>query len=447
MDELSAGRLSSLQRIKDKAKSDKEDKESEATPSPVSSSGASGPLIIIAVVTCCAVLWAAQAIIVPTVMAVVLALILTPVVAMLEKWRIPTGAAAIMVVVFAVTMIAGTAIALAPGVTDWMKRAPEISRTIERKLQPVKEWLVSFQAASSQLDKITTVGATPGTATIVAAPSGGASIVETAPAAIAQTLYVIVLALFLIGSRKTYRKRFVLLSSDRANRLRVLRIMNESLEQVSGYLFTMMCVSIGLAIVTTACFAIAGIEYPFLWGAAFGAASIIPYIGPTAVILLCALVQFATQDTLGAAAVAPLILLGVNTIESNFVTPFLVSRRIAVSAIAIFLALAVFIWLWGPMASILAVPLLILFHAIAKHVPSLQPYAILLQSENDHSEEVTSSARQRFSEVPDTTAATWRDTIASFVRPWRKSETVPRPAETANEASSVRPAVAVCATI
>jgi len=292
-------------------------------------------------------------------------------------------------------------------------------RSIERKLQPLKQWLVSFQAASTQLDKITAVGAAPGTATVVVAPSGGASIVETAPAVLAQTVYIIVLALFLIGSRKTYRKRLILLSRDRDNRLRVSRIMNESLEQVSGYLFMMMCVSIGLAIVTTAAFAIAGIEYPFVWGVAFGAASIIPYLGPTAVILLCTLVQFATQDTLGAAAVAPLILLGINTIEANFITPFLVSRRIAVSAVAIFLALAVFIWLWGPMASILAVPLLILFHAIAKHVPSLQPYAVLLQAEGDHAEEVTYSARQRFfADEPDA-SPTWRGAVASFVRRWR----------------------------
>jgi hypothetical protein len=122
-------------------------------------------------------------------------------------------------------------------------------------------------------------------------------------------------------------------------------------------------------------------------------------------------------------------LLGINTIESNFVTPFLVSRRIAVSAIAIFLALALFIWLWGPMASILAVPLLILFHAIAKHVPSLQPYAILLQAENDQSDEVGDSARQRFF-AAESEAGTpnWYSRIASFSSRFHKA--LARPAQT-----------------
>ena len=394
MGEMSAAQQATLQRIKDKAKSES----STDAPATVAEPGsaARGPLVILAVIATAAALWAAQSIIVPTVMAVVLALILAPIVGVLERWRIPSGAAALIVIATAVALIAASVMALAPGVADWMKRAPEISRSIERKLEPVKRWLVTVQAASNQLDKITDVGTPPGATTVVAAPSSGGSLIETAPAALAQTVYIVVLALFLIGGRKTYRKRIVMLSADRDNRLRVMRILNEALDQVSGYLFTMMCVSIGLAFVTALCFAIAGIESPLLWGAAFGFASIIPYLGPTAVILACALVQFATQDTLGAATVAPLILLGINTIESNFVTPFLVSRRIAVSALAIFLALAVFIWLWGAMASILAVPLLILFHAIAKHVPSLEPYAILLQAENDHSDETGDNPRQRF---------------------------------------------------
>ena len=397
MDELSAARQATVQRVKDKVKSDKELETSETAEALIDAGDRTrAPMIIVTVIACAAALWAAQDIIVPTVMAVVLALILTPLVAILESWRIPTSAAALIVILTAAALMALAVVALAPGASDWMKRAPEISRSIERKLEPAKQWLISFQAASSQLDKITDVGAPPGSTTVVAAPRNGDSIVEMAPAALAQTVYVIVLAFFLIGCRKIYRKRIIMLSSDRANRLRVSRIMNESLDQVSGYLFTMMCVSIGLALVTALCFWIAGIEYPFLWGVAFGAASIIPYLGPTAVILVCALVQFATQDTIGAAAVAPLILLGINTVESNFVTPFLVSRRIAVSAIAIFLALAIFIWLWGPMASILAVPLLILFHAIANHVPSLRPYAILLQAENDQSDEIGDSARRRF---------------------------------------------------
>ncbi len=413
MSELSAARLSSVQRIKDKAKLSKEPEAPNVQLDDLTSIRRS--LVIVAIAACGAILWAAQAILVPTAMAVVLALVLTPVVVVLERWRIPTAIAAFLVVLVAAASIAGAATALAPSVADWIKRAPEISQTIQRKLQPIKAWLASYQMASNELHEIAKVGAASDAPAAVAAPSSGGSI-WAAPAALAQTSYVIVLALFLIVVRKVYRKRLILLASDRADRLRVARILNQSLKQASQYLLTMMCVSVGLAFVTAACFTLAGIENPVLWGAVFGAASFIPYVGPAATILACGLVQFATQDTLAAAAVAPLILLGINMLESNIVTPLLVSRRTAISAIAIFLTVAAFIWLWGPAASIVAIPVLILFSAIAKNVPRLQPYALLLQAEHGNSEEIVNAARLHFfSEVESDEPATWRAYIVGLV--------------------------------
>ncbi len=371
-------------------------------------------LTVIAIAICGAVLWFAQPILVPTALGMVLALILSPVVSYLEKFRIPTSIASVLVVLMAAALIAGTVAVLRPGVASWIDNAPQISRSVEQKLQPLKNWLASFEAASSRLEKLTQGTQPPGT--VVAAPDNGGSFIETAPAALAQTFYVIALALFLINVRKVYRKRLILLSSDRGDRLRVARIMNESLEQVSQYLFVMMCIGIGVGVVTAISFAIAGIDNPLFWGTAFGIGSLIPYIGPTSVILVCALVQFALEPTLAQAAVGPLLLLAINTVEANFVTPLLVSRRTAVSAIAIFLTIALFVWLWGPAASIVAVPLLILFSAVAKHVPSLQPYAILLQAESNHADEITNATRfQFFADDPSSKERTWPDYIRSFI--------------------------------
>lgn len=412
MSELSPARLSSVQRIKDKAKSSKPPEAPDARADDLKAIRIC--LIIIAVVTCCAVLWAARAILVPTAIAVVLALALTPIVAGLERLRIPTIVAALMVVMIAAAAIAGAATALVPSALDWIKRAPEISRTIEQKIKPMKAWLVTYKEASSQLNKIADVAAPSDPPPAPSAPEEEGSL-WTAPTVLAQTSYAIVLALFLIVVRKVYRKRFILLSSDRGDRLRVARILNESMDQVSEYLFTMMCISIGLAVVTATCFAIVGIENALLWGVLFGAASFIPYVGPTVAILACGLFEFATQDTIAQAAVAPLILMAINTIESNFVTPLLVSRRTAVSAIAIFLTIALFLWLWGPAASIVAVPLLILFSAIAKNVPSLQPFAVLLQAEGENVEELTNAARLRFfSETSADEPVTWRSRFANL---------------------------------
>jgi len=86
-------------------------------------------------------------------------------------------------------------------------------------------------------------------------------------------------------------------------------------------------------------------------------------------------------DTLADALAPPLILLGINTIEANLVQPWLLSRRIVLSPIAIFVMVALLLWMWGAAAAITAVPLLIFFQTISLHVPSLRAAGRLLATE------------------------------------------------------------------
>jgi predicted PurR-regulated permease PerM len=107
-------------------------------------------------------------------------------------------------------------------------------------------------------------------------------------------------------------------------------------------------------------------------------------IGPTTVIITAAVVGFATGNTLADALVPPLIILAIDTVEANFVQPWLLSRRIVISPIAIFIMVVGLVWMWGPPAAITAVPMLIIFHTVSLHVPSLRPMALLLARETDH---------------------------------------------------------------
>lgn len=341
-------------------------------------------LIILAVIACGVAAWAMQDFLMPTATGVVLALALAPIVAGLERLGLPTVAASIVVIVSIGAIIAGTAVAVAPGVSELIKDAPQIARTIERKARPLKEWLGTVQAATDKLDEMSKIPGGEGAAQAAApAQSSGGAVMELAPKVIGQAIYAFVLALFLISVREPYRKRIILLPSGREQRLRVARVMNESLAQVSHYLFIMTIINAGVAVAAALAFTVLGIPYAVVWGVAFGIASYIPYVGPTATIALCALTQLVAAPSIGEAIVAPMVLVCINFIESTFVTPWLVSRRIAVSSLGVFLTVAMFGWLSGPFAAVVAVPILILFSAVARHVPGLEPFAILLLAENE----------------------------------------------------------------
>lgn len=353
-------------------------------------------LLILTIIACGAAAWATQDFLMPTATAVVVAMALTPIVRTLERLGLPTVVASAIVVASIGAVIAGTTVAIAPGLSELISTAPEIAVTIERKARPLKQWLGNFQAATDKLDQVSQLRTDDGSPKVSApVQSSGAAVMELAPQVIGQTIYVLVLALFLISVREPYRKRLIMLPATREHRLRMARILNESLSQVSHYLFVMTMINTGVAVAVTLAFELQGVAYAAVWGLAFGIACYIPYVGPTVMIAICTLTQLVTAPTITQALIPSILLLIVNFIESNFVTPWLISRRIAVSSLAVFLTVAMFALLAGPFAAIVAVPLLILFSTVAHHVPGLEPIAILLLPEGETSLETQKSGLKK----------------------------------------------------
>ncbi len=319
----------------------------------------------------------------PTAIAAILALVLSPLASGLERLGLTSGAAAVVVVTMTIVAIAGGAYVFAPSASDWAKRAPDIVRSVEHKLRPIKKQLAVVESASRQ---ITAAAPLPSHgASIVAEPAddGMLSLVAmSASHALATLVYTAALTIFLLSQRRRYTEGLILLPRRHIHRLRVARVCRDVRNRVAGYLLTLAMINVGLAAATALCFALAGIADPFLWGIAFGILNFIPIIGPATIILSALAVGFATANTLTGALVPAAILLALDTVEAYFVQPLLLSRRLVLSPVAIFVTVATLVWMWGAPAAIIAVPLLILLHTVLSHVPQLRPYALFLASEH-----------------------------------------------------------------
>ena len=55
-------------------------------------------------------------------------------------------------------------------------------------------------------------------------------------------------------------------------------------------------------------------------------------------------------------------------LEGHFLTPMIVGRRLELNALAVFIALAFWTWLWGPMGAFLSSPLLIVALIVKEHL-------------------------------------------------------------------------------
>jgi predicted PurR-regulated permease PerM len=59
---------------------------------------------------------------------------------------------------------------------------------------------------------------------------------------------------------------------------------------------------------------------------------------------------------------------GITFLEGHFVTPTIIGRRLSLNALAVFIALAFWTWLWGPMGAFLSSPLLIVGLILKEHL-------------------------------------------------------------------------------
>ena len=75
------------------------------------------------------------------------------------------------------------------------------------------------------------------------------------------------------------------------------------------------------------------------------------------------------------------LFLGLELLNNNLLEPWLYGRNIGVSAVAVLLAAVFWMWLWGPVGLLIAMPTTVCMMVIGKHVPELSFLNILLGNE------------------------------------------------------------------
>jgi predicted PurR-regulated permease PerM len=155
---------------------------------------------------------------------------------------------------------------------------------------------------------------------------------------------------------------------DRTARLRALRIINEIEEHLGNYLLMVTMINTGVGIVTGLICAVTGMPNPAGLGALAATLNFIPIIGPVAMFVVLTGVGIVAFPTIGAGLIAPLVFAALTFLEGHFITPTIVGRRLELNALAVFMALAFWTWLWGPMGAFLSSPLLIVALILKEHL-------------------------------------------------------------------------------
>jgi predicted PurR-regulated permease PerM len=351
------------------------------------------PLIILAVCAVAAVGYVARDFLIPTAGAIVLALILTPVANALERFRLPPTAAAIVSVLLLALMVAGILSLVIPSIADWAAQGPFLTLTLQRKLEGLRKSLAFMQELTTKVEQAASATAAKSAEStekvVVSNHSLLGQLASTTPVVILQIAYAGVLAFMLLAHRNGHRRQILRVPASFETRVRLARMMRDINERVGHYLFSLAVIYLAVAVLATASLALLSLPNAMMWGVLLGVASFVPFVGPPVVIALVALAGLLTFEDWPSIVAAPATLTLIHFAESQFVTPFFVSRRCALNTVAVFVTIALLGWMWGAIGAIVAVPLLILLSTIAAHLPSLRWLEVMLSDDRPVSRRVS----------------------------------------------------------
>jgi predicted PurR-regulated permease PerM len=322
-------------------------------------------LVALLVITVVAVLYFAKAFFLPIVAAFVVGTMLSPAAGFLERNRIPRAVSAVLIVsavAAGVTFIVGL---ISAPVMQWTSRLPELAGILKDKLhifdRPLALWhelqgmlgaADAFPTAPFQMPKLEWVQ-----------PA-----IEFLPPTFTEFLLFFAILILFIASWRELRRALVLTFASHDSRLRALRVLNAIEEHLGSYLMTVTLINMGVgAAAGLICWA-TNMPNPAGLGALAATLNFLPIIGPVAMFVILVLVGLVASPTIGMGLMAPAAFIGLTFLEGHFITPTIIGRRLELNALAVFISLAFWTWLWGPMGAFLSSPLLIVLLILREHL-------------------------------------------------------------------------------
>jgi predicted PurR-regulated permease PerM len=354
----------------------------------------SAALTVLAVIAVVLLLQYAQSMIIPIVLGVLISYALDPIVSWLERIHVPRplGAAVLLVTLVGAggTLLYGLRFEATAIVDELPQAAKRLRQLIETDRPKTANAIQQVQKAASELEKAASSAATP-----PPAPSGVQRVqVEPPPfditsyllwgsvglaAAVGQLVLILFLVYFLLASGDLYRRKLVKIAGPSFAKKKItVQILSEIDRQIEMFLLVQVFTSTLVAIATWLAFRWIGVEQAAVWGIVAGVFNSIPYFGPVLVTGGTALVGFLQFGSIRMAILVSGVALVITSLEGLLLTPWLTSRAARMNAVAIFVGLLFWGWVWNIWGMLLAVPMLMVLKSVCDHVEELKSVGELL---------------------------------------------------------------------
>jgi AI-2 transport protein TqsA len=321
---------------------------------------------------------AATVLVVPFLLAVFLAIICAPPLFWMQNKGIPSILAILILMFCAIGAQVVLVTLVSSSIADFSNN---LSFYQERLMALIQEGLgfLSRYGIHVEADKLTRIF-DPGHILKLSA-----NILNSLGGVLTNTFFVFLTFIFILSEAAGFPNKLRALSGD----IDVdLTRYSEISDGVNRYLGIKTLTSLATGLTITLWLWVQGVDYPVMWGVFAFLFNYIPNIGSIIAAVpavLLALVQLGP----GAAAFVGLGFLLVNTVVGSVIEPKIMGQGIGLSALVVFLSLAFWGWVLGPVGMLLSVPLTMAAKIALGGRASTQWLSVLLGSNKDATDLLT----------------------------------------------------------
>lgn len=325
-------------------------------------------------------LWAAQALILPILLAMFFALIGNPIIRGLQKLWLPRFLAALLVMLGGIAATGLLASQLMDPAAEWMREVPREMRQLAPKLRELSR---PVQDASKVAENIALAagGETRRREVVRTEVNDPYKSLTTTPKMLASVLAVVLLTFFFMVYGDNLVRRALALLPGRQQKKVTVEILQSVEQAISRYVFTITAINTLMGLVLAAALYLIGVPLSeaLLWGTMAALLNFAPYVGPLVGMLVMLLMGFVAFDDIWQSLLPAGLYLLIHTLEGQIITPIVLGQRMRLSPLVLILALMVAGWLWGIIGLLLAVPMLVCVKLALERIEGLDGWARLLE--------------------------------------------------------------------
>ena len=331
------------------------------------------PLWIVAICVAFTALRLGRDLLIPVVLAVLLALVLSGIVETLRRYRVPRGVSALVLLLLISVAMGGVLHAVWTPARQWIESAPRVLRTIEHKTRSAQSVVRRIDAIARRASALAGAGDPPGAAPAPAPPASWVSamdVVESTSGVAAALLMGAALTLLLLAAGPPTLARMTAPIASEGRAVQALRVIDAIRVELGRYYGTLALLNLLFGTATSLLMWSLGMPNPMLWGALAAVLNFIPYLGCATTFVILTVVAFVSFDGIGKTLLAGTSFLLLAAIEGHIIEPVFVGRRLDLNPIVVLVALWLGAWMWGIAGMVVALPVLVATKVAASRSPN-----------------------------------------------------------------------------